>query len=382
MENQNPTPTEVQTPARSNGRVAMAFLFVFALLGVGSALLMYFTPHLFVHEAQAESHPRLKVGGTSTVFVIVDNRWRTKYLDEKGVEVNYESTGTTSGINRMLDGTYAIAFTHGPVTAEQREKAKAKGSDVVHIPVLLCGVAVVYNVKELNGKEPLKLTGDLLADIFMGKIKEWNDPAIKAINSGVDLPATKITVVHREDSSGTTQLFTDYLAAVSPTWKEKVGPPASEIKWPVGVGASRNLGVAIKVSETEGAIGYVDRMFTSYGEINLNAAAILNKDKTGFIRPEPENVTAAAAGNLAEISEELTINLANKSGKDSYPISGVVYAVCFQKQPEATRQQVADFLHWATHEGQPHAARMTYAPLPPELVARTDQKLDAMKAAK
>jgi phosphate transport system substrate-binding protein len=382
VEDQNPTPTAVQTPTRSNSRVAMAFLLVFALMGVGAALLMYFSPHFFVHEAQADTHPHLKVGGTSTVFVIVDNRWRTKYRDEKGVEVNYESTGTTSGINRMLDGTYAIAFTHGPVTAEQREKAKAKGSDVVHIPVLLCGVAVVYNVKELNGKEPVKLSGELLADIFAGKVKEWNDPTIKALNSGVDLPATKITVVHREDSSGTTQLFTEYLATVSPSWKEKVGAPASEIKWPVGVGALRNLGVAMKVSETEGAIGYVDRMFTNYGEINLNAAAILNKDKTGFIRPEPENVTAAAAGNLAEVSDELTFTLANKAGKDSYPISGVVYAVYLQKQPEVTRQQIADFLRWATHDGQPHAARMTYAPLPPELVVRINQKLDAMKAAK
>src|SRR5262249_16318665 len=113
-----------------------------------------------------------------------------------------------------------------------------------------------------------------------------------------------------------------------------------------------------------------------------NAAAILNKDKTGFIRPEPENVTAAAAGNLAEVSEELTFTLANRAGKDSYPISGVVYAVYLQKQPEGTRQQIADFVRWATHDGQPDGAGMTYAPLPRELVVRIDQKLDAMKAAK
>src|SRR5262249_49768401 len=159
-----------------------------------------FGPQFFIPAENVPDYPRLQMGGTSTVFVIVENRWKGMYRDEKKVQISYESTGSTTGVNKLLDGTYAIAFTHGPLSAEQRKKAQEKGGDVVHIPVLLCGVAPVYNVKELKGKPPLRLTGELLADIFLGKVKEWNDPALKAVNPGVELPATPITVVHREDS--------------------------------------------------------------------------------------------------------------------------------------------------------------------------------------
>jgi phosphate transport system substrate-binding protein len=337
-------------------------------------------PSLFVKEEHPPSYPALQLGGTSAVYVIVENGWKGKYRDDKQVQLAYESTGTTTGVNRLLDGSFAVAFTHGPLSADQRQKAKEKGGDVLQVPVLFCGVAVVYNLKELKGKPPLQLTGELLADIFLGKIKEWNDPALKAVNPGVELPATKIAVVHREDPSGTTQIFTEYLASVSPAWREQVGSPASELKWPVGVAAARNLGIATLVDKTEGAIGYVDRMYTTYEDIVLDSAAIQNKDKSGFVRAEPENMTAAAASILGDIPDDLGFSLANRPGKDAYPISGLIYAVCYQKQPDATRQRVVDFLHWAAHEGQPRAARMSYAPLPPELVKRIDQKLETIKA--
>jgi phosphate ABC transporter phosphate-binding protein len=362
-------------------RFSVVRILVIVVIGVALGLLIYFSPHFLIQKEQPPASPQLQLGGTSTIFVIVDNIWRGKYRDEKEVRISYESTGSTTGATRLLDGTYTIAFTHGALPAEQRQKAREKGSDVVHIPVLLCGVAPVYNVKELKGKAPLKLTGELLADIFLGKIKEWNDPALKVVNPGVELPATKIIVVHREDSSGTTYLLTEYLAAVSEAWRDRAGPPASQIKWPVGVSAYRNLGVASMVDKTEGAIGCVDRLFTSHGKIELDYAAMQTRDKKSFVRAEPENMTAAAASVLADIPDDLTFNLANKPGKDSYPISGVLYAVCYQTLPAATQQRAVDFLHWATHEGQPYAVKMAFAPLPPELVKRIDEKLKAIKAA-
>ena len=323
----------------------------------------------------------LKLAGTSTVYVLVENLWKKKYLDDRGMELAYESTGTTAGVRRLLDGESNIAFTHGALTPEQRRLAKARAGDVVQIPILFFGVAPVYHLKELKGQPPLNLTGETLAAIFLGKITRWDDPAIAGSNPGVALPKTPIVVVHRKDSSGTTLVFTEYLDAVtraSGAWRKKYGPPASAIKWPTGpnfVAAARNLGVATKVFQTEGSIGYVDRIFTSYGNMTLDYAAVQNRDRTGYIRAEPETMTAAAAGLLGNLPDDLVFDLANKPGKNAYPIAGIIYAVCFQNQPAETRQRVVDFLTWATHDGQALVTRLAEAPLPPELVQRIDQKL-------
>jgi phosphate transport system substrate-binding protein len=309
------------------------------------------------------------------MYVLVENRWRGKVRDEKGIDLEYESTGSTTGANQMLENKCAIAFTHAPLSDELRKKA----GNVVHIPVLLCGVAPVYNIPQLKGKAPLNFTGEVLAGIFLGKIKEWNDPAIKAINPGVDLPATKITVVHREESSGTTLLFTEYLADVSQEWREKVGKPASEVTWPVGVAAARNLGVATRVDRTEGAIGYVDRIFTKFDEMDLDYGAVQNKDKK-FVRAEPENMTAALRAAIADMPTDMTVNITNRPGAETYPISGVIYAVCNESQTESNRKMITDFLHWATHNGQQFASKMAYAPLPQELAERIDKRLESIKA--
>ncbi len=351
------------------------------LLGAVLAVAIFYAPQFLAREETPPAYPRLHIGGTSTVFVIAENGWKTSYRDAKGVQLAYESTGTTAGVKRLVDRTYAVVFTHGPLSAEQLKLAREKGGEVVQVPVLLCGVAPIYNVKELKGsKTPLRLTGPLLAEIFLGKITQWNDPALRAVNPDLKLPPTKITVVHREESSGTTLIFTEYLDAVSEAWRAKVGPPASEIAWPVGIATKRNLGVAQLVYETEGAIGYVDRMFTTYDVMEIDYAAMETKDKSGFVRAEPENMTAAAAAVAAEIHDDLTFNLANTAGKDAYPISGVIYAACYQKQAEPDRKRVADFLHWVVHEGQPHARNMSYAALPEALVARIDRKLDTIAA--
>lgn len=360
--------------------MAIVRILVILLIGVAAALLVYYSPALMVKDSTPPTYTTLQTGGTSVVSIIMENGWRTAYRKEKGIDVQYASTGTTTGISKMIDGAFAIAFTHGPMTEEQTKMAKSKGGDVVHVPVVLCSVVPVYNVKELNKKAPLRISGEVLADIFLGKIEKWNDPALKKLNEGVDLPDTKITVVHRKDSSGTTLIFTEYLQQVSPVWKEKVGPASSEVKWPLGVGMARNEGVAVHVKKTEGAIGYVDLVHALNEE--LQHAALQNKDQTAFLQADAPKITAAARGVLAGKSDATTISLINRPGKDSYPICGVIWAICYQSQPATDNAKVGELLAWIVRKGQSFAKKMSYAPLSEELVEYGEEKLKAVKAGK
>jgi phosphate transport system substrate-binding protein len=278
----------------------------------------------------------------------------------------------------MIDGKYAIGFTHAALTDEQKQRAQAKGGQVLHLPVVICAVVPIYHVKELKDKPPLKFTGEVLADMFRGKIDTWNDPALKKLNEGIDLPDRKITVVHREDSSGTTFIFTDYLCGESEAWRKEVGPPSNKVKWPVGQGKNRNHGVADHIYRTEGTIGYVDLLLAGYG--NLQYGAVQNKDRSAFIHAEADNMTAALKGQLGDIPEDLTFRLTNQQGKGAYPICGCVWAVCYQAQPASNQKMVVDFLNWITHDVQRFAEDMSYAPLPEELVKRVDEKLKTITA--
>jgi phosphate transport system substrate-binding protein len=357
-------------------------LVVIVLVGAGLGVLVYYSPAFLIKNDEPPSYARLDTGGTSVVSFLLENKWRGVYRKEKGVEVHYDSTGSTQGVTQMIGKKYAIGFTHAPMTAGQREEARAEGGEVVHIPVVICAVVPVYNVKGLKDKPPLKFTGEVLADIFLGKIDKWNNPALQKLNEGVGLPDAKILVVHREDSSGTTSIFTDYLHGASAAWRKEVGAAGSKVKWPAGEGVARNHGVADKVYRTEGAIGYVDLLYASYGDGKLQHGAVRNKGDTAFIHAESEKMTAALKGLIAAIPEDLTFQLTNQPGKDSYPICGAVWAVCYQAQPASDRERVVDFLHWVTHEGQKYAKDMSYAPLPEELVGRADEKIKSIKVAR
>ena len=373
-----PALPESMAPHKGN-RGAGTRILAILVSGAAIGLILYASlPLVFGTTKRQTACPQLVTGGTSAIFVVTENLWKGKYSKEKGVDLVCESAGTTVGVTRMLEKTYSIAFAHGPVSAELRETARKSGCNIVHIPLLLCGVVPVYHIDELKDKAPLNFSAEMLADIFLGKIKRWNDPALQAINPGVVLPAKPITVVHREDSSGTTQLFAEYLAMASPTWAREVGPAKAQVDWPVGIAVARNPGMAIKVHQIDGSIGYVDRLYTAFQDIVLDYGAVQNKDKTAFIRAEPANLTAAAGAILAQIPEDLTFSLIDKPGKDSYPIAGVVYAMCLDQQPEKSRKQVVDFLRWATHEGQADVVKTGFAPLPAELVERVDRRLDAI----
>jgi phosphate transport system substrate-binding protein len=361
------------------GRKRTSVLRIVIFLSIGAVLgvLIYLSPSYFNREEKPDL-PHLKTGGTSNVEMILANRWRTVYRKEKEVEVDYASTGSTKGIQQLIDKNVAIAFTHAPLSEETRQKAQAQGGAVLHIPVVLCAVVPAYKVKELEGKPPLRFTGEVLADIYLGKIDRWNHPALKELNKDVELPDTKIVAVHREDSSGTTFIFADYLYGASPAWQKAVGKPQNEIKWPAGVGKPRNTGVADYVAKTEGAIGYVDLLHVFHGE--LTYGAVENKDRTAFIHAQADNMTAAAKSLSGNIPDDLTFSLTNKSGKDAYPICGAIWAVCYQDQPAAQQKQVVDFLQWVMDKGQPYAANMSYAPLPEELVQRATQQIKTIKA--
>jgi phosphate transport system substrate-binding protein len=361
------------------GRSSVLRVTVIVLVGAFLAAAVYYAPAYFITESQERPTTQMKTGGTDNVHILMVNRWRTAYRNETGVEVDYDSIGSTKGIAAMIDGTYPVAFTHAPLTPEQKKKAQEKGGEVVHIPVTVCAVVPVYHLKQLKDKPPLKFTGEVLADIFLGKIQTWNDPALKKINEGVPLPDTKITVVHREDSSGTTVIFTDYLAGASQAWRSKVGPAKPEITWPAGVGKKRSTGVAGHVARTEGAIGYVDLLHALNFE--LSYGAVQNSDATAFLQAAADNMTATVRGMVKDIPDDLTFSATNRPGKGSYPICSAIWAVCYRKQPASSRGEVVGFLRWVNHEGQKFASTSSYAPLPPELVARVDKKLEAIQAA-
>lgn len=240
---------------KGTGNVSIARIAVIVLVGIGLGCLVYFSPAYFIAPEKMSPSLQLRTGGTSSAAMILENRWASRYRKDKVVQVDYDSSGSTKGVNNMIDQFYQIGFVHAPLTEEQLKKAKAKGGEVLHIPVVLCAVVPAYNLKELKDKPPLNFTADVLADIYLGKITKWNDPAIKKINEGVALPDVKIIPVHREDSSGTTYIFADYLQGASEAWKAAMGEAKSELKWPAGVGEgkTRSFGVARFVEETEGA---------------------------------------------------------------------------------------------------------------------------------
>ena len=303
------------------------------------------------------------------------SKWFTDYAAQKGVKINYQSIGSGGGIRQLSEGTVDFGASDSPMSDE--DIAKAKGP-ILHFPTVLGAVAVTYNLPALTA--PLKLSGDVLADIFTGKITKWNDPRIATLNAGVSLPGDDILVVHRSDGSGTTFVFTDYLATVSPSWAAGPGR-GKEVPWPVGLGGKGNEGVAGQVKQTPGAIGYVELAYAKQN--NLSTAAIRNASGS-FVAPTPAGMTAAAAGvseNLpADTDYRLTI--VNAAGADAYPISSFTWILVYSNQPDAAKgTKVKDFLRWALTEGEKQAASLDYAPLPESMAARLVARIDSIKVA-
>jgi phosphate ABC transporter phosphate-binding protein len=318
---------------------------------------------------------RLNGGGATFVYPMM-SKWASEYEKAKGVQVNYQSIGSGGGIQQMTAKTFDFGCTDGPMNDEQLKKAREVGGEVIHIPLVLGAVVPAYNLAEV--KEPLTFSGPVLADIYLGKIRRWNDKALQDLNPGVKLPAVDIGVVHRSDGSGTTYIWVDYLAKLSDEWQKRVGV-ATSVDWPCGEGAKGNEGVAMRVAATPGAIGYIELIYALQN--NIKYGAVLNKEKVA-LKGDLKSVTAAADNALTTIPEDLRFSITDAPGKDSYPISGTDWAVLYVKQPKDKGQAVVDFLRWCTHDGQQFCEALQYAKLPKGLVERLDKKLDAVQVGK
>ncbi len=304
------------------------------------------------------------------------SKWFSDYAKVTGVRINYQSIGSGGGIRQLSEGTVDFGASDSPMSDE--EMAKAKGGSILHVPTVLGADVITYNLPGVT--TALKFTPDAIADIFMGRIKKWNDARVATLNPGVALPSQDILVVHRSDGSGTTYIFTDYLTTAVPAWKTAVGK-GKEVKWPVGLGAKGNEGVAGQVKQTPGAIGYVELAYAKQN--NLPVAAIRNRAGQFVVASVPA-VTAAAEGAAKALppNTDYRISIVDAPGADSYPISSFTWILVYQRQKDAVKgKKLVDFLNWALTNGEAQASALDYAPLPSEMASTVRDRLKTIDLA-
>ncbi len=325
----------------------------------------------------ASSSGSVDLNGAGATFPYpLYSKWFSDYAKLTGVKINYQSIGSGGGIRQLSEETVDFGASDSPMS--DQELANAKGGPVLHIPTVLGAVVITYNVPGLTS--PINLTPKAIADIFSGKITKWSDTRITTLNTGVTLPNADILVVHRSDGSGTTYIFTDYLTAAVPTWAGSVGK-GKEVKWPVGLGAKGNEGVAGQVKQSPAAIGYVELAYAKQN--NLAIAAVQNKAGK-MIVPSVPAVTAAAAGVAKSLpaNTDYRISIVNAPGADSYPISSFTWILVYQHQRDAVKgKKLVDFLNWALTKGEAEAPALDYAPLPAEMAGAVKAKLATIDLA-
>ena len=324
--------------------------------------------------ANATSSGADLTGAGATFPYPLYSKWFDAYAAKAGVKVNYQPIGSGGGIRQLSEQTVDFGGTDAPMT--DAELAKAKGGQVLHIPTALGAVSIAYNLAGVT--QPIKLTGDVLAAIYQGQVTKWNDARIASLNPGAKLPATDILVVHRSDGSGTSYVFTDYLASVSPAWATKPGK-GKEVQWPIGLGAKGNDGVAGQVKQTPGAIGYVE---LAYANQNKMTTAMIKNAAGEFVAPSIASVTAAAAGASAKLpaNTDYRVSIVNAAGAGVYPISSFTWIIIYQKQADPAKgKKLTDFLKWSLSDGQAMEAPLDYAPLPEKMRADLMAKLGTVQ---
>ena len=311
----------------------------------------------------AQTNAQTLINGAGSSF---DYPAFTKWFEAFGkvdpdVRFNYQSIGSGAGQKQLLNQTVDFGASDAPMTDASMSNAPGK---ILHIPVVAGGVAIIYNLK---GDPKLKLDGDVIANIYLGNITKWNDPKIRALNPGVDLPDLAMVPVHRSDGSGTTFIFTDYLSSVNPAWADTVGKSTS-VRWPagIGLGAKGSEGVAGQVNQLPGAVGYAEM---AYADQNKMPYADVKNAAGNFISPTPDSVSAALA--TAKIPDDFRFSMVNPPGDKAYPIAGASWVLVYQQQKKADHgKKLAAFLKWAVTDGQKISSTLDYAPLPDNVQSR------------
>jgi phosphate transport system substrate-binding protein len=309
-------------------------------------------------------------GAGSTFFYPLASKWFYEYAQKTGVQINYQSIGSGGGIQQFISKTVDFGATDAPMTADMMAKA---GGVVYHLPVTMGAVVVVYNVPGIASG--LKLDSSVLAGIFLGEITNWNDPAIAALNEGKTFPDQAITVAHRADGSGTTNIFTDYLTKVNTKWAGTVGR-GTAVKWPVGVGGKGNEAVAGLVKQIPGTIGYVELAYVLQNHMTY---AVIKNRAGSYPDPSIGSVSAAADGALKKMPADFRVSFTNSPGEKSYPISGFTWVLVNSQMKGEKGKALVDFLNWSMDDGQKMAAGLNYAPLPSALVAKIKAKIAQIK---
>jgi phosphate transport system substrate-binding protein len=309
----------------------------------------------------ATAQVQLNGAGATFPNIIYQNWMLTYNQTHPDVKLNYQSIGSGGGIRQFSDGTVDFGGTDAPMSDSA---IAAIGGNVLHIPTVLGAVVAAYNLPDVA--QAVRLTPDVLADIFLGKVTKWNDARIASVNSGVTLPNVDIIVVHRSDGSGTSFVWTDYLSKVSPEWSQKVGKGPS-VNWPVGLGGRGNEGVAATVRQTPGAIGYVE---LGYALINKMPFATLRNSAGNFVVASLESVTAAAAGAMKDMgaNTDFRVSITNSSGAQAYPAASFTWLLIHKTYADSAKARaLLQFVWWAETDGQAKAHELGYAPLPKEM---------------
>lgn len=337
---------------------------------------------LLVGVPAVDAQPVILAGAGATFPFPLYSRWSQIYASEKGIRITYQPVGSGAGIQQFVAGTVDFAGTDALPTEAQLAQASGQ---ILFIPMVAGAVVPVYNLREPStdtqappGKAigpGVAFSGAVLADIFLGKIKTWDDKRITEANPQLKLPATPITVIHRSDDSGTTAIWVNYLSKVSREWKDRVGEGTSP-KWPVGKEARGNQGVADAVRQTPSSIGYVELAYAVAGRMTLGSV----RNKAGqLLAPSLSTTTRAVEAALPLIPDDYLAFITNPEGADVYPIAGLTYLLIYSDQSDPDKgRALVQFLWWATHDGQRYAPSLLYAPLPRALVGRIERTLKGM----
>jgi phosphate transport system substrate-binding protein len=331
--------------------------------------LLFLTGTLLAFAAASSAQLSITGAGASFPYPMYSKWFDEYHKANPNIQINYQSIGSGGGIKNVTDGTVDFGASDMPMTDKQIADFKtAQGTNILHFPTVLGAVVPLYNVPGVE--TDLNFSGPVLADIFLGKITKWNDPAIAKDNPKIKLPANDIVVVHRSDSSGTSFIWTDFLSKVSPEWKSKVGA-STAVNWPTGLGGNHNEGVAGTVKQTANSLGYVELIFAkqnkmSYGRVKNSAGT--------FVKAEMDSVSAAAAG--VDVPADFRISITDPAGKTTYPISSFTWLLVPEKIKDPQKEKaIKGFLAWMIGPGQTMTAALDYAPLPKPVVAMEKKAL-------